>query len=58
MMRHFLICGLLIAALNVQAFGEDKHNHLPAAPTNAGLEKMKEARRDLGGCRQGRQADR
>ncbi len=41
MMRHFFVCGLLIAALSVKAYGDDKHDHLPAAPTNAGLEKLK-----------------
>ncbi len=41
MMRHFLVCGLLLAGLSISASGEDKHKHLPTSPTNAGLEKMK-----------------
>ncbi len=42
MMRQFFACGLLISALSVQDYGDDKHDHHPpAAPTNAGLEKMK-----------------
>lgn len=42
MSRKFLLCGLLLAAVSISAAAEDKHDHpLPAAPTNAGLEKMK-----------------
>ena len=46
MTRQFLACGLLLAAFSVsagvfQVAADEKHNHLPAAPTNAGLEKMK-----------------
>ena len=42
MTRHVLLCGLLVAGVSISAAGDDKHNHpLPAAPTNAGLEKMK-----------------
>jgi hypothetical protein len=41
MARQFLVCGLLVAALALKAYGDDKHAHLPPAPTNAGLEKMK-----------------
>lgn len=41
MMRQLLVCGLLMGHLSISAFGEDKHDHLPKAPTNAGLEKMK-----------------
>jgi len=41
MIRKTLICGLLLAGLTVAATGDDKHDHLPAPPKNAGLEKMK-----------------
>lgn len=41
MLRQFLVCGLLLAGLSISASGDDKHHHVPAAPTNAGLEKMK-----------------
>src|SRR5262245_57541513 len=41
MMRQFLVCGLLLFGLSISASGDDKHKHLPAAPTNAGLDKMK-----------------
>jgi hypothetical protein len=43
MIRKTLVCGLLLVGLSVSvsASGEDKHNHLPASPKNAGLEKMK-----------------
>ena len=46
MTRQFLACGLLLAALSVpagvfQVAADDKHNHLPAAPANAGLDKLK-----------------
>ena len=41
MARQFLVCGLLLAALSFSAFGDEKHDHVPAGPTNAGLEKMK-----------------
>ena len=40
MLRQFLVCGLMLA-LSCSAFGDDKHNHLPAAPKNVALEKMK-----------------
>ena len=42
MARLFLTCGLLLAALSLSAYGDEKHDHAaPAPPTNAGLEKMK-----------------
>src|SRR6185295_16789205 len=42
MARLFLACGLLLAALSLSAYGDEKHDHAaPAPPTNAGLEKMK-----------------
>ena len=41
MVRQFLICGLLLAGLSFVASGADKHDHLPAASKNAGLEKLK-----------------
>ena len=42
MSRQFLMSGVLIAALVLSAYGEDKHNHhAPAGATNAQLEKMK-----------------
>src|SRR5260370_8568402 len=42
MTRQILLCGLLVAGVSISAAGDDKHNPpLPAAPTNAGLEKMK-----------------
>jgi hypothetical protein len=41
MARQFVAYSLLAVALSLSAYGQDKHEHLPAAPTNAGLEKMK-----------------
>jgi hypothetical protein len=41
MARRFLVCGLLLIALQVAAYGDDKKGTLPPAPTNAGLEKIK-----------------
>ena len=41
MARRFLVGGLLLIALQVTAYGDDKTSKLPPAPTNAGLEKMK-----------------
>src|SRR5215831_13606332 len=42
MVRRFLVCGLLLGALQVTSYGDDKTaGKLPPAPTNAGLEKMK-----------------
>jgi hypothetical protein len=42
MSRKFLLGGLLVAALAVLSYAEEKHNHhAPAAPTNAQFEKMK-----------------
>ncbi len=41
MVRRFVMCGLLLT-LSQASFGDDKPGvKLPAAPTNAGLEKMK-----------------
>lgn len=41
MARRFLVCGMLLVALQVAAYGDNKPAKLPPAPTNAGLEKMK-----------------
>ena len=41
MIRKTLVCGLLLVGLSVSASGDDKHDHLPAPPKNAGLDKMK-----------------
>jgi len=41
MVRGFLVCGLLMSALQVATYGDDKSAKLPPAPTNAGLEKIK-----------------
>ncbi len=42
MAQRFLVCGLLLIALQVAAYGDDKTGgKAPQAPTNAGLEKMK-----------------
>ena len=41
MAGRFLTCGLLFLALQLTANAQDKPGKLPAAPTNAGLEKMK-----------------
>ncbi|HEY2251742.1 MAG TPA: hypothetical protein VGH74_11800 [Planctomycetaceae bacterium] len=41
MIRKTLVCGLLLVGLSVLAFADDKHDHLPAPPKNAGLDKMK-----------------
>lgn len=40
MLRRFLVCGVLLS-LSLTSYGDDKSAKLPAAPTNAGLEKMK-----------------
>ena len=40
MTRYFLVAALIFTAFST-AYGEDKHKHLPAAPANAGLDKMK-----------------
>src|SRR5262245_26324092 len=40
MLRHFVLGGLVI--LSGLAYGDNKHeHHVPVAPKNAGLEKMK-----------------
>lgn len=41
MARRFLVCGLVLIALQAVTYGDDKTAKLPPAPTNAGLEKMK-----------------
>ena len=41
MTRRLLVCPLLLLALQLAAFGDDKTVKLPLAPTNPGLEKMK-----------------
>jgi hypothetical protein len=41
MTRQLLVCGLLLAALSAPSLADEKHSHAAAAPTNAGLEKMK-----------------
>jgi hypothetical protein len=41
MTRKCLVCALLVVAFSASAFGDDKHHKVPAAPTNAGFEKMK-----------------
>ena len=41
MARQFLMCGLVLIALQAATYGDDKTGKLPPAPTNAGLEKMK-----------------
>ena len=41
MSRNLVFAGLIVS-LSVAAFGDDKHDHpVPAAPKNAGLEKLK-----------------
>ncbi|WP_437193466.1 hypothetical protein [Planctomicrobium sp. SH527] len=41
MLRNLLILGLLCAGLTLSANADDKHDHAPAMPTNAGFEKLK-----------------
>jgi hypothetical protein len=42
MVRRFLVCGLLLVAAPIVAYGDDKAGaKSPAASTNSGLEKMK-----------------
>ena len=41
MIRTLLLCGVACVGFLFSVSGEDKHNHLPNAPTNPGLEKMK-----------------
>jgi hypothetical protein len=41
MTRHFLGGALLLVAFSLSAYSDDQHKNSPAAPTNAGLEKMK-----------------
>ena len=41
MLRSMLILGLLGSGLAFAAVADEKHDHVPAAPTNAGFEKLK-----------------
>src|ERR1700676_3531295 len=41
MTRRFLICGLLVIALQAVTYGDEKTGTPPAASTNANMEKMK-----------------
>src|SRR5262245_31706713 len=41
MTKHFWVCGLVFTGLLLVAYGQDKHEHSPAVPSHAGLEKMK-----------------
>ncbi len=41
MMRRLLVCPVLVMALQLVAYCDEKTDKLPPAPTNAGLEKMK-----------------
>jgi hypothetical protein len=41
MMRHLLLCPVLLLALSVATYGGDKTAKLPPAPTNPAFEKMK-----------------
>src|ERR1700682_5824726 len=41
MMQKLLMCGLVLIGCSFVAYGDDKHDHLPNAPTNAGQEKRK-----------------
>jgi hypothetical protein len=41
MMRRLLVCPVLLLALQLAAYGDDKTGKLPPAPTNSGFEKMK-----------------
>jgi hypothetical protein len=41
MMRRLLVCPVLLLALQVAAYCDDKDGKLPPAPTNSNLEKMK-----------------
>ena len=41
MTRRLLVCPVLVMALQLVAYCDEKTDKLPPAPTNAGLEKMK-----------------
>ena len=41
MVRQFLMAGMLVAGISLLAYGDDKHQPLPTAASNAGFEKMK-----------------
>ena len=41
MMRRLLVCPVLVIALQLVAYCDEKTDRLPPTPTNAGLEKMK-----------------
>src|SRR5260370_25481882 len=41
MTRRLLVCPVLLLALHVVAYGDDKAGQPPATPTNPRLEKMK-----------------
>src|SRR5258708_38488973 len=41
MMRRLLVCPVLLLALQLAAYCDDKDGKLPPAPTNSNLEKMK-----------------
>src|ERR1700720_3540745 len=41
MTRRLLVCPVLLLALQLGAYGDDKTGKLPPVPTNSGLEKMK-----------------
>ena len=41
MMRRLLVCPVLVLALQLAAYGDDKTGKLPPTPTNPGLETMK-----------------
>jgi hypothetical protein len=41
MKRQMVACGLLIFGLSVAVIADEKHNHASAAPTHAGMEKLK-----------------
>ena len=41
MLRQFLVAGVLVAAVSAWAFADDKPADLPAAPSNAGFDKLK-----------------
>src|SRR5437016_3205353 len=41
MMRRLLVCSVLVLALQLAAYGDDKTGTQPPRPTNSGLETMK-----------------
>lgn len=41
MIRTIAACGFVVLALSVQTRADEKHNHAGAAPTHAGMEKLK-----------------